>query len=107
MISLTLRYQDHFSNRRSKSSRFLPGIQDANFDAAIQWTEAMGYQGPLVLSADDTCLTAAMDVFQSGGSWYLIGMHGVIDTFNSYDELMNKGSSIVRESLATKASKCS
>lgn len=65
----------------------------------------MGYNGPLVLGADDTCLTPALDTFQSGDVWYLVGMHGTIETFGSYDELINKSSTVPLKDLATKVTR--
>lgn len=94
----------HIRTLRSKAGRFVPGIQDTNFDAAVLWMARMGYQGPLVLEADDTCLTVAMDTIQSGGIWYLVGMHGAIETFATYDELISKSSSVTRSNLASKVS---
>lgn len=64
----------------------------------------MGYHGPLVLGADDTCLTAALrlDTIKSGSVWYLVGMHGTTETFATYEELISKSSNVSHQTLATK-----
>lgn len=101
---LTLLKLLYISDLRSKNGRFVPGIHDTNFDAAVRWTEQLGYRGPLVLGADDTCLDAALDTIKSGCVWYLVGMHGNIETFASYEELISKSSSVSRQDLASKVS---
>lgn len=73
--------------QRAKKPRFQPGIVDANFDAALEWLNEIGYDGPLSLAADDTKMTRALQSYCDGGEWRLAGMHGCVKVFTSYEQL--------------------
>ena len=74
---------------RAKQGRFQPGIVDLNFDRALEWTKQLDYSGPFVLATDDTKLIAALRSYQDGGVWRLAGMHGRVEVFATYEELMD------------------
>ncbi len=73
---------------RAKAGKFQPGIVDANFDAAVRWAESLGWNGPFILAVDDTKVTAALRSYQDGNQWCLGGLHGVVHTFTTYEELL-------------------
>ncbi len=54
------------------------------------------------MSADDTKLTAALRSYHDGEVWCLGGLHGVVQAFSSYEELMELGNTDKGE-LAEKA----
>ncbi len=87
---------------RAKKGHFKPCIAQSNFDGAVKWVKDLGYEGPLVLAADDTKITAALRSYQDGGSWHLGGMHGRVETFTDYEELIAIAQSHSQESLADK-----
>lgn len=76
---------------RAREGKFKPGIDDANFDAAATWAENLGWEGPFILSADDTKIVAALRSYHNGSNWRLGGVHGVVHTFSSYEELLKLG----------------
>ncbi len=73
---------------RAKQGRFKAGIADANFDAAAEWASNLGWHGPFILATDDTKIVAGIRSYCDGDQWYLGGVHGVVHTFASYDELL-------------------
>ncbi|KAJ3760769.1 hypothetical protein EV360DRAFT_39135 [Lentinula raphanica] len=86
---------------RSEHRRFQPGIVDKNFDDALEWVKGMGYDGPLVLAVDDTKLTPALRLYKDGDTWKLAGMHGKVQVFESYEQLLEMRD-IERKNLAEK-----
>jgi hypothetical protein len=77
---------------RARLGRFQPGINGANFDAAREYLDSLGYDGPLSLSWDDTkchpALRSYYDGPAEGGVWRLAGCNGITPVFTTYDELM-------------------
>ncbi|EIW65083.1 uncharacterized protein TRAVEDRAFT_79350, partial [Trametes versicolor FP-101664 SS1] len=51
---------------RARNGQFKSGIEDANFDAAVEWARALGWDGPFILAADDTKVVAALRSFHDG-----------------------------------------
>lgn len=86
---------------RAREGKFKPGIDDANFDAAATWARNLGWEGPFILSADDTKIVVALRSYHDGSHWRLGGVHGVVHTFASYEELLELGK-IERGQLAEK-----
>ncbi|KAM5544147.1 hypothetical protein V8D89_002196 [Ganoderma adspersum] len=72
---------------RAKRGKFKAGIVDENFDAARSWADSLGWTGPFILAVDDTKITPALRSFRDNGVWHLGGIHGVVHTFSSYEEL--------------------
>jgi len=95
---------DYFVSRhlRSKLGRFQPGIVDSNFVAAAQWAKDLGYTGNFQLAVGDTKITAAVRTYLDGGDWKVGGMHGKVETFASYEELLSM-TEIEKSELAEKA----
>jgi hypothetical protein len=66
------------------------GIEDSAFDSAQRWATSLGFpNGPFALSVDDTKVTAGIRSFKDT-VWKIGGMHGRVETFESYDELLDK-----------------
>ena len=86
---------------RSKLGRFQPSIIDSNFAAAAQWAKDLGYNGNFQLAVDDTKITSAIQTYLDGGEWKVAGMHGKVETFASYEELMSM-TEIEKSELAEK-----
>lgn len=86
---------------RARHGQFKPGIDDSNFDAAMDWAKALGWDGPFILAADDTKVTAALRSFHDGDQWRLGGIHGTVHVFSSYEELIELGQ-VERGQLAEK-----
>jgi D-arabinose 1-dehydrogenase-like Zn-dependent alcohol dehydrogenase len=104
-LQLTSIHVLNFPSRdRSKMGQFKVGIVDENFDSAKEWAASLGYDGPFVLAVDDTKLVPALRSYDNAGTWTLVGMHGRVETFESYDELVAKGQEITKEMLAEKVS---
>ncbi len=76
---------------RTHEGKFKPGIDDANFDAAATWAKNLGWDGPFILSADDTKIVAALRSYHDGRNWRLEGVHGVMRTFTGYEEHLELG----------------
>lgn len=76
---------------RSKKPRFMPGIDDSNFTALVEFMARIQVDPkkvPLGLSADDTKLHEGLRPYQDGcGSWRIAGVHGCVPEFTSYSEL--------------------
>jgi hypothetical protein len=89
------------SHLRSKHGRFQPGIIDSNFKAAADWARDLAYTGNFQLAVDDTKITKAIRTYLDGGKWRVAGMHGKVETFASYEELM-KMKDLERNELAEK-----
>lgn len=87
---------------RSKFGRFQPGIVDSNFEAAAQWAKDLGYIGNFQLCVDDTKITAAVRTYMDGDKWKVAGMHGKVETFNSYEDLLSRTEVLERNELADK-----
>jgi hypothetical protein len=78
------------------------GISAAPISAAQQWLANLGLlKAPLILSVDDTKITPGLRSYQDGGIWKLGGMHGRVETFGSYEELMEKAR-LDRDNVADK-----
>jgi hypothetical protein len=74
---------------------------DANFKAAADWAKDLGYTGNFQLAVDDTKMTAAVRTYTDGDKWKVAGMHGKVETFISYEELMSM-KELERSDLAEK-----
>jgi hypothetical protein len=81
--------------------RFQPGIVDRNFEAAATWAADLGYAGNFQLAVDDTKITAAVRTYLDGGDWKVAGMHGRVERFASYEELLSM-TEVERSELAEK-----
>lgn len=88
---------------RAKRGHFQPGIVDSNFDSAAAWAANLGWNGPFVLASDDTKIVAALRSYCDAGEWRLGGMHGKVQTFSSYEELVTQAEGAKGE-LAEKVS---
>jgi hypothetical protein len=55
-----------------------------------------------VLAVDNTKLTPAFQSYCDAGDWMLIGMHGKVGEFASYEELIDKGNAVEKDMLAEK-----
>ncbi|OSC97161.1 hypothetical protein PYCCODRAFT_1377763, partial [Trametes coccinea BRFM310] len=89
---------------RAQAGQFRPGIDTVNFDAAAEWARKLGWSGPFILSVDDTKITAALRSYHDGEHWRLGGVHGVVHTFSSYEELLELGK-VEKDQLAEKVSR--
>ena len=89
------------SHLRSKQGRFQPGILDSNFKAAADWAQDLSYTGNFQLAVDDTKITKAVRTYLDGNKWKVVGMHGTVETFVSYEELI-KMKDLERSELAEK-----
>jgi hypothetical protein len=66
----------------------------------------LGWEGPFVLAVDDTKLTPALRSYNDAGDWTLIGMHGKVKKFDSYEELIKKGNAVEKDMIAEKVRNC-
>jgi hypothetical protein len=98
LLTLNLKNTSHL---RSKQGRFQPGILDSNFKAAADWAQDLGYAGNFQLAVDDTKITKAVRTYLDGDKWKVAGMHGTVETFVSYEELI-KIKDLERSELAEK-----
>lgn len=75
---------------------------DVNFDLAVEWVRDMGYDGPLALAVDDTKVTTALGTYRDGDVWKAGGMHGDVQVFKTYDDLLHMETELSKERLAEK-----
>jgi hypothetical protein len=75
---------------------------DKILDDTQDWAESLGLRnGPFTLCVNDSKVTAEVRSFRSKDLWLLGGMHGCVETFETYEELIEK-SKIKPEDMADK-----
>jgi hypothetical protein len=71
-------------------------------DELKKWLIDLGFpSGPIAVSVDDTKIVSGIRSYRDAGVWKLGGMHGCVETFDSYEELLQK-SKVKKEDLSDK-----
>ena len=65
----------------------------------------MDWSGPFILAVDDTKIVPALRSFQDNGEWRLGGIHGVVPSFSTYEELLELAK-VDKADIVEKVSQC-